>query len=155
MIKSCITTILVMLLLAGSCKKTESGNGAPGRTTVESEKMAVAYTFLLEKLQGDNINLIASEDNENLSLIQNIIQTKRLGLEIENYNNMEKGPDLCHYSKSTKKLVAIIDVTRRSESSYYVSYYIGPEGGASKEIQIEKRNGKWTVVNDDGMWNVK
>ncbi len=38
---------------------------------------------------------------------------------------------------------------------YYVSYYIGPEGGASKEIQIEKKNEGWAVVNDDGMWNVK
>ena len=62
---------------------------------------------------------------------------------------------MCYYSKSTKKLVAVIGVTKRSEDTYYVSYYLGPEGGASKEILIEKRNGDWAVVNDDGMWNVK
>jgi hypothetical protein len=155
MVKNCTIIALILLLFAGSCKKTESGNGEPSKATSESEKVAVAYTFLLEKLQEDSVNLIASEDDKNLGLIQDVIRTKGLKLEVENYSNIEKGPDLCHYSKSTKKLVAIVDVTKRSESSYYVSYYIGPEGGASKEIQIEKRNGKWTVVNDDGMWNVK
>ncbi|MHC4556354.1 MAG: hypothetical protein ACYTFW_09735 [Planctomycetota bacterium] len=155
MIKNCITIILIMLLFVGSCKKTASENGGTNKTTPENEKMAVAYTFLLEKLQEDNVTSIASENDDNLSLIKDVIQTKRLKLEVENYNNIEKGPDLCYYSKSTKKLVTIIDITKRSENSYYISYYIGPEGGASKEIIIEKRNGKWTVINDDGMWNVK
>jgi hypothetical protein len=155
MVKSCITISLVMLLLAGSCRKTESESSDPSKTTLEGEKVVVAYTFLLEKLQDDSVNLVASDDDEDLALIRDIIRTKGLKLEVENYSNTEKGPDLCHYSKSTRKLVAIIDVTMRTESSYYVSYYIGPEGGASKDIQIEERNGKWTVVNDDGMWNVK
>ena len=65
------------------------------------------------------------------------------------------GPDLCHYSKSTRKAVTIIDVTQKSERSYYISYYMGPEGGAAKEILIEKRNGECTVIDDDGMWIVK
>ena len=155
MIKNCTTIALIMLLYVGGCKQTEYETGGPGKTTLENEKMAVAYTFLLKKLQEDNVNSIASEDDENLDQIRDIIRTKRLKLEVEDYNNIEKGLDLCFYSKSTKKLVAIIDVTKKIESSYYVSYYIGPEGGASKEILIEKRNGKWTVVNDDGMWNVK
>ena len=114
-----------------------------------------SFTFLLKKLQEDNCNLIASKDDNNLNLIQGILQSNKFNLEVEDYNNIERGPDLCYYSKSTKKVVTIIDVTKRDENNYYISYYIGPEGGASKEIQLEKRNGKWIILNDDGMWNVK
>jgi len=120
-----------------------------------AEKRKIAYMFLLEKVQGDNVNLIASKDDKNLSLIRRIIHTNKLNLEVENYSDVKEGPNLCYYSKRTKETVAIIDATKRSEKNYYLSYYIGPEGGASKEIQIEKKNGKWIVVNDDGMWNVK
>ena len=155
MIKNCTIIALIILLFASSCKNIESENSGPYKITYETEKMEIAYTFLLKKLQDDNFNLIASKDDESLSLIQNIIHTNKLSLEVENYDNIEKGPDLCYYSKSTKKVVAIIDISKRNEKSYYISYYIGPEGGASKEIQIEKRDGKWTVVNDDGMWSVK
>jgi len=155
MIKNFTTIALVMLLLAGGCKRTESEKDDIDRTSQETEKMATAYTFLLNKMQEDNVTSIASKDDENLSLIKNIIRTEGLKIEVENYNNIEEGPDLCHYSKSTKKLVAIIDVAKRNEKSYYISYYIGPEGGASKEILLEKRNGKWKVVNNDGMWIVK
>ena len=88
-------------------------------------------------------------------MIQDIIHTNRFNIEVEDYNNIEQGLDLCYYSKSTKKLVAIIDVTKRNEKSYYISYYMGPEGGASKEIHLEKRNGKWVILNDDGLWSVK
>ena len=125
------------------------------RMAHEAEKMEVAYTFLLKKVQEDNVNLIAAKDDKNLDLIQKIIHTNKLNLEVENYSDVKEGPDLCYYSKCTKETVAIIDVTERDEKNYYVSYYIGPEGGASKEILIEKRGGKWTVVNDDGMWSVK
>ena len=144
-----------MSLLAGSCNKTESENGATNKTNNQSEKMTAAYTFLLAKLQQDNVASIASEGDDNPGLIQDIVRTRELKFEVENYGNLEKRPDLCYYSKSTKKLVAIIDVTKRSEDTYYVSYYLGPEGGASKEIQIEKKNEDWAVVNDDGMWNIK
>ena len=155
MIKKCLTIALIMSLLASSCNKTESENGATNKTNNKREKMALAYTFLLEKLQEDNVTSIASEDDDNLALIQDIVRAKELKFEVEDYGNLEKGPDLCYYSKYTKKLVAVIGVTKRSEGTYYVSYYLGPEGGASKEILIEKRNGDWAVVNDDGMWNVK
>lgn len=155
MTRNCSMIALMMLLFAGGCKNTESENSGPSEMTHETERMATAYTFLLKKLQEDNLNLIAAKNNENLSLIQDIIRTNRLNLEVENYSNIEKGQDLCYYSKSTKRIVAIIDVARRSERNYYVSYYVGPEGGASKEILIAKRNGKWIVVNDDGMWSVK
>jgi len=151
----CIIIGLMMLLSVIGCENKEAEKKGPDKITDEAEKMEVAYTFLLKKLQEDNQNLIASKDDESLSLIQSIIHTNRLNLEVENYNNIEQGPDLCHYSKSTKKTVAIIDVTKRNEKSYYISYYIGPEGGASKEILLEKRNGKWIIVNDDGMWSVK
>ena len=119
-----------------------------------SEK-AAAYTFLLQKMAKDRLNLITSRDDESLGLIQDIIRANRLNLEVEGYNNIEKGPDLCQYSKTTGQLVAIIDVAKRGEKNYYVSYYLGPEGGASKEIIIEKINEKWAVANDDGMWSVK
>jgi len=91
------------------------------KITYETDKMAIAYTFLLKKLEEDNLNSIASKNNENLSLIQNIIRTNRLKFDVENYNNIEKGPDLCHYSKSTKKAVAIIDITKRNEKNYYLA----------------------------------
>ena len=155
MIKSYIIIAVTMLLFAGSCRNIESENSRPDKTTPETEKMRTAYTFLLKKLQEDNLNLIASKDNESLGLIRNIIHANRLNLEVEDYNDIEKGPDLCHYSESTKKPVAIIDIGKRDEKNYYISYYLGPEGGASKEIQIEKSGGKWIVANDDGMWIVK
>ncbi|HUT44805.1 MAG TPA: hypothetical protein VMX36_00910 [Sedimentisphaerales bacterium] len=155
MIKNCLTIALITSLLAGGCNKTKSENGATNNTNYESGKMAAAYMFLLDKLQEDNVTLIVSENDKNLNPIQDIIREEGLKLEVEKYSNIEKGPDLCYYSKSTKKLVAVIDVTKKSEDSYYVSYYLGPEGGASKEIQIEKKNEGWAVVNDDGMWNVK
>lgn len=118
-------------------------------------KTEVAYTFLLKKVAQDNISLIASRDDKNLSLIQNIIRAGSLGLEVEAFNNIEQGPDLCHYSKTTNRLVAVIDVAKKGEKNYYVSYYLGPEGAASKKIIIEKINGKPIVANDDGMWSVK
>ena len=153
--KNFTTIVLIMVFLAGGCKRTESEKGDVDKTSQETEKMAVAYTFLLKKMQEDNVTLIASKDDENLGLIQNIIRTEGLKIEVENYNNIEEGTNLCYYSKTTKKLVADVDVTKRSENNYYISYYIGPEGAASKEVLIEKRNGKWTVVNDDGTWSVK
>jgi len=119
------------------------------------EKLKMAYTFLLRKVQADGLNFIASENDKNLGLIQNIIQENKSNLVVESYYNLEQRPDLCYYSKSTKETVAVIDVTKRDKNKYYVSYYVGPEGGASKEIQIEKRKGKWTILNDDGMWSVK
>ena len=155
MIKNYTIIAVTMLLFAGSCRNIESENSRSDKITAETEKMRTAYTFLLRKLQEDNLKLIASKNNESLGLIRRIIHTNRLSLELEDYNDIEKGPDLCHYSKSTKKRVAIIDIAKRNEKNYYISYYLGPEGGASKEIQIEKSSGKWTVVNDDGMWTVK
>ena len=155
MIKNCLTIALITILLAGSCNKTKPENNTANKTSYESEKMAAAYIFLLAKLQEDNVTSIASEGDDNLGLIQDIVRTKKLKFEVENYGNLEKGPDLCYYSKSTKKLIVVIGVTNKSEDTYYVSYYLGPEGGASKEILIEKVNEGWTVVNDDGMWNIK
>jgi len=155
MLRNCIVIAVTMLLLVGSCRNVESESNGPKDITHDTEKMKTAYNFLLKKLQEDNLNLIASEDDEDLSLIQNIIRTNRFNLEVENYDNIEKAPDLVYYSKTTRKTVAIIDVSKRSENIYYVSYYIGPEGGASKEILMEKSDGNWTVANDDGMWIVK
>ena len=155
MIRNGTIIVLIMSLLVGGCKHIESENGDPNKMSHETEKMAVAYAFLLKKAQEDNVDLIASQNDENLSLIRNIIRANRLNLEVENYSHIEKGPDLCHYSKSTKKLVAIIDIEKKDEQRFYVSYYVGPEGGASKEILIEKSNGEWIVANDDGMWSVK
>jgi len=154
MIKNCTVIILMMLLFGGSCKDIESEKSGPNET-FETGKMEIAYTFLLKKVEGDNLNLIVSKDDENLNLIQNIIHTNGMHLAVENYSNIERGPNLCYYSKSTKKLVAIIDTAKKNENNYYVSYYTGPEGGASKEILIEQREGEWIVLNDDGMWNVK
>jgi len=150
MIKNCTLILLVILLSAGSCKHINSR-----QITDETEKLTVAYTFLLNKLEQDNLSLIASENNENLNLLKDIIKINKLNFAVENYANIARNENLCYYSKSTKQQVAVIGITKRNENSYYVSYDIGPEGGASKEIQIEKRNGRWTIINDDGFWNVK
>ncbi len=149
-----IIGLMVLVFVCGCEEKEPEINGA-GKRSEDVEKEAAAYTLLLKRVREDNCNLIASKDDNNLNLIQDIIQTNRFNIEVEDYNNIEQGQDLCYYSKSTKKMVAIIDVTKRDEKSYYISYYIGPEGGASKEIQLEERNDKWIIVNDDGMWSVK
>jgi hypothetical protein len=151
----CIIIVLLVLVLVSSCEDKEPEINGPDKKSEDVEKEEVTYTFLFKKLQEDNCNFIASKDDKNLSLIKDIIQTNKFNLEVEDYNNIEQGPDLCYYSKSTKKTVAVIDITKRNENSYYISYYIGPEGGASKIIHLEKRNSKWAVVNDDGMWSVK
>jgi len=151
----CVIIGLIVLVFVSGCEKKETKINGPEKISEDVEKEEVAYTFLLKKVQEDNCNLIASKDDNNLSLIQDIIQTNRFEIEVEDYNNIEQGPDLCYYSKSTKKLLTIIDVTKRDEKRYYISYYMGPEGGASKEIHLEKRNGKWIILNDDGMWSVK
>ena len=150
MIRKCTLILLIILLSAGGCKNINSR-----QITDETEKLTVAYTFVLNKLKEDNLSLIASDNDENLELLNNIIESSKLNFEVENYANIERGPDLCYYSKSTKQQVAVIGVAKRNEKNYYVSYYIGPEGGASKDIHIEKRSGKWTVINDDGFWDVK
>ncbi|UCG56627.1 MAG: hypothetical protein JSU70_17405 [Phycisphaerales bacterium] len=155
MAKKLVITAFTVLLLVGGCQNTESGDADANKAAPEAAKVAAAYTFLLEKLQEDNLDSIASKDDDNLSLIRNIIRERALKIEVESHDNIEAGSDLCHYSKSTKKLVTIVDVTKRGESSYYVSYYVGPEGGASKEILLEERDRKWVVANDDGMWSVK
>jgi hypothetical protein len=149
-----IIALLVLVFVCGcEDKKLETYETGKRREDIEMEE--TAYTLLLKKVQEDNCNLIASKDDKNVSLMQSIIHTNKFNIDVEDYNNIEQWPDLCHYSKSTKKVVAIIDVTKRNEKNYYISYYIGPEGGASKEILLEKRNGKWIIVNDDGMWSVK
>ena len=55
MIKNCTIIALIILLFAGSCKNIESENNDPNKTSHETEKMEVAYTFLLKKLQKDNL----------------------------------------------------------------------------------------------------
>ncbi|MHC4574455.1 MAG: hypothetical protein ACYS76_10050 [Planctomycetota bacterium] len=150
MIKNYRIIPVVVLLSVANCKHTDSK-----QINHESERLTVAYTFLLNKLEEDNLSVIASDNDENLDLLNNIIKRNEFDFEVEDYANIERGPDLCYYSKSTKKAVAIIGVTKTNENKYYVSYYIGPEGGASKEIQLEKRKGKWMVVNGDGRWIVK
>lgn len=145
----------MVLVFVSGCEKKETEINGPEKRGEEAEKVKIAYTFLLKKVQEDKQNLITFNDDESLSLVQDIIRTNRFNIEVEDYNNIERGPDFCYYSKSTKKLVTIIDVTKRDENSYYISYYMGPEGGASKEIHLEERNGRWAVVNDDGMWSVK
>ena len=155
MIRNCITIALIMLLSAGGCRKTESESGQSSKDSNETARKVIAYSFLLAKMQEDGIDSIASENDEDVSMIKELVRTEGLKLAVENYSDIEKGRDLCYYSKSTKKMVAIIDVTSRSENRYYVSYYLGPEGGASREVLIEKSNGGWTVADDDRMWNVK
>ena len=145
--KYIVIVVLVVSAVAG-CESVQKENS-------DTEKMRAAYTFLFEKLQEDNINLIASERDENLNLIEDIIKRGKFNLKVERYGNIERDSSLCYYSRSTKEGVALVGVTKRGEKNFYISYYLGPEGGASKEIRIEKRHGRWIIVNDDGRWSVK
>ena len=140
--------IVVLVSAVAGCESIQKENS-------DTEKMKAAYTFLFEKLQEDNINLIASENDENLNLIEDIIKRNKFNLKVERYGNIERDSSWCYYSKSTKEGVALVGVTRRGENNFYIGYYLGPEGGASKEIRIEKRLGRRTIVNDDGKWSVK
>ena len=145
--KKYILIVVVVSAVAG-CKSVQRENS-------DTEKMKAAYTFLFEKLQEDNINLIASEKDENLNLIEDIIERGKFNLKVERYGDIERDSSMCYYSKSTKEGVALVGVIKKDATKYYISYYLGPEGGASKEIEIEKRDGRWRVVNDDEKWIVK
>lgn len=148
--KRYLLTTIIILMCVNNCKHTKIN-----QESSEIERLKVAYIFLLNEIQGKNYSLIASENDKNLDIIRNIIDINNFNIEIEKYGNLEKRSDLCHYSKSTKRLVVIIDITRRNSTKYYVSYYIGPEGGASKEIEIIKRKGNWIIANDDQKWEIK
>jgi hypothetical protein len=142
--------LLIVSVYTMCCQHMRSDN-----ERMEIEKYRVAYTFLLNELNRKNYTLIASTNNDNIDTIKKIISENKLDFEIEDYSDLEKHTDLCYYSKSTKGLVVVISVLKRDENKYYVNYYIGPEGGASKEIEIVKRKDRWTVANDDGRWIVK
>ena len=141
---------LIIFVYTTCCKHARSNI-----ELMKLEKDKVAYTFLLNELQSQNYKLIASTNNENLDIIKKIISGNNLNLEVENYSDLEKHTDLCYYSKSTKRLVVVVSIVKRDGNRYYVGYYMGPEGGASKEIQIIERKGRWIVANDDKKWEVK
>ncbi|OHB64006.1 MAG: hypothetical protein A2168_03475 [Planctomycetes bacterium RBG_13_50_24] len=107
MIKKCLTIALITTILAGGCNKTESENGATNKTNNESEKMAAVYTFLLAKLQEDKVISIASEDDDNLGLIQDILRTKEVNYEVENprFQSDYIQPQIIHskYERRTTK----------------------------------------------------
>lgn len=145
--RSILAGVLMVVVLAG-CQGQKKADS-------ETLKMKAVYRFLLERLQEDDVNLIASENDEDLRLIEEVVADNKMGFKVVRYDDIEMGAGLCYYTKSGKKLVAVVDVTDRGEDRYYVSYYIGPEGGASKEIKMEKRDARWVVAGDDGKWNVK
>ena len=148
--KSRIILIALAVCLVAGCNNVESERGGTA-----GEKRRAAYRFLFEKLKEDNINLIATEGDKDLGLIEEVVEGDGLGLMVERCANIERGADLCYYSKSSREMVAVVGVESKGENRYYVSYYIGPEGGASKEIEMEERGGRLVVVNDDGRWGVK
>ena len=148
--KKYILVILMVIVCTINCKWINSDE-----LLSETKKLVVAYTFLLNELQNRNYTVIASENNEDLNIIHNIINTNNFNFEVEQYSDLEKHSSLCYYSKFTKKIVTIISVIKKDEDKYYLSYYLGPEGGASKEIEIVKRKGNWVVANDDKIWAIK
>ena len=109
-----------------NCKWINSGELLP-----ETEKLVV-YTFLLNELQNRNYTVIASENNEDFNIVHNIINTNNFNFEVEQYSNLEKRSNLCYYSKFTKKIIAIVSITKRDEDKYYLNCYLGPEGEGSK-----------------------
>jgi hypothetical protein len=145
--RSIVAGVLVVVVLAG-CQGQKKADS-------EALKTKAVYRFLLERLQEDDVNLIASENDEDLRLIEEVVADNKMGLRVVRYDDIEMGAGLCYYTKTAKELVAVVDVTGRGEDRYYVSYYVGPEGGASKEIKMEKRGARWVVGSGDGKWNVK
>jgi hypothetical protein len=145
--RSIVAGVLMVVVLAG-CEGQKKANS-------ETLKMKAVYRFLLERLQEDDVNLIASENDEDLRLIEEVVADNKMRLKVVRYDDIEMGAGLCYYTKTAKELVAVVSVTGRAEDRYYVSYYVGPEGGASKEIKMEKRDVRWVVAGDDGKWNVK
>ena len=148
--KGRIMLVALTVCIVAGCKNVQSERGG-----IAGERRRAAYRFLFRRLGADNINLIASEGNEDLVLIEEVIEGDGLELTVERYANIERGPDLCYYSKVSQEMVAVVGVESKGENKYYVSYYVGPEGAASKEIEIERRGGRLVVVNDDGGWQVK
>ncbi|UCF42916.1 MAG: hypothetical protein JSV99_10080 [Planctomycetota bacterium] len=146
--KDYVVIVMVIVCFAGGCKSEQRDNGEAGG-------MRAAYRFLFEKLEKDGVRLIASEADADWEMIGEVIESEKMELAVERYGNIERDSSLCYYSKATGEMVAVVGVASRGGSKHYVSYYLGPEGGASKEIQTEKRRGKWAVVTDDEMWEVK
>ncbi|UCC23176.1 MAG: hypothetical protein JSW23_03735 [Planctomycetota bacterium] len=140
--------VTVLVCFAGGCKSEQRGSSEAGR-------MRAAYGFLFEKVEKDGGRLIASEGDVDWEMIVEVIESEKMELGVERYGNIARDSSLCYYSKATGEMVAVVRVARRGENTYYVSYYLGPEGGASKEIEIEKRDGKWAVVTGDERWEVK
>jgi hypothetical protein len=148
--KGRIVFIALTVCLAAGCKNVQSEHGG-----IAGEERRAAYRFLFEKLKEEKINLVATPGDEDLVLIKEVVAGDGLGFRVERYADIERGADLCYYSKGSEELVAIVGVESKDENRYYVSYYLGPEGGASKEIEIEKRGARLVVVDDDGRWEVK
>jgi hypothetical protein len=148
--RKCVIVMMLVVLGVAGCNAVREEQTRAGESG-----LAAVYEFLFDKLAEDDIDLIASGNDENIRLIEEIIKENEWPLRVERYGNIERDSSMCYYSKRTKKLVAVVSVTKRGANTYYVSYYLGPEGGASKEIEIEERDGAWAVVNDDGRWAVK
>lgn len=146
--KDYVVIVTVMVCFAGGCKSEQLGSSEAGM-------MRAAYGFLFEKLEKDGVRLIASEADVAWEMIVEVIESEKMEVGVERYGNIERDSSLCYYSKATGEMVAVVMVGRMGENKYYVSYYLGPEGGASKEIEIEKRDGKWAVVTGDESWEVK
>lgn len=146
--------LIVIVLMIGICsiycKKDDTAVCIP-----EVEKLKAAYAYLLKELHTQNVRVLASQDDESSEMVQGIITALGLNLEVERVADLEKRSDLCHYSRKTGRLIAIITVEKRDGNKYYISYYIGPEGGGSKVIEIVERKGEWRVANNDGRWVVK
>ena len=148
--KKYILIVFLILIYFFNCDRNNSN-----KLTIENNKLTAVYYFLLSELQNQNYTVISSKNDENLDIIRDIISVFNLNFQIEEYSNLEKGTDLCYYSTSTKQMVSIISISERTQNSYYVSYYLGPEGGGSTVIKIIKREGKWVVVNENEKWEIK
>jgi hypothetical protein len=130
----------------GECKSEQ-------RAESEAGSLRAAYRFLFEKLEKDGVRLIASEADADLEVIGEMIAREKMEIGVERYGKIEEHPSLCYYSKSTGEMV--VGVASVGGNKYYVSYYLGAEGRASKEIQIKRRRMKWAAVPDDELWEVK
>ena len=149
-VRKSIIIILMIGIFTMVCKKNDTIVYSP-----EVEKLKAAYAYLLTELHNQNIHVIALQDDENPEIVREIITALGLNLEVERVVDLEKRSDLCYYSRITGRLITVIGVDKRDGDKYYVSYYIGPEGGGSKVIELIKRKGEWFVANDDGRWVVK
>ncbi len=152
--KKTLLLLLVIVFISGCSSHETDQDDSP------EEQLRVAYAFLLKKLSndlhGNQEKIVASRDNRDINIISDVIRDNKNDLSVETFENIDRSAtDLCYYTRSSKKFVALVGASKKLKNTYYISYYLGPEGGALKTVELGKKNNRWVVLNADDRWIVK